>query len=47
MSKDLLATDDNMGKCSLLFCAPEALVGSKWREAVEASDFQENRCCCC
>ena len=41
VSKDLLATDDNMGKYSLLFCAPEALVGSKWRETVEKPVISE------
>jgi hypothetical protein len=30
-----------MGKCSLLFGAPEALVGSKWREAVEKPVISE------
>ena len=35
VKKELLATEDDLGKCSLLFCAPEALVGSRWREAVE------------
>jgi superfamily II DNA helicase RecQ len=30
-----------MGKCSFLFGAPEALVGSKWREAVEKPVISE------
>ena len=41
VNKDLLATEDDIGKCSLLFCAPEALVGSKWREAVEKPVISE------
>ena len=35
VKRELLATEDDLGKCSLLFCAPEALVGSRWREAIE------------
>ena len=35
MKQDLLATEDNLGKCSSLFCLPEALLGSRWREAIE------------
>ena len=35
VKQELLATEDDLGKCSLLFCAPEALVGSRWREAIE------------
>ena len=26
VKRELLATEDNLGKCSLLFCVPEALV---------------------
>ena len=35
VKRELLATEDDLGECSLLFCAPEALVGSRWREAIE------------
>ena len=35
VKRELLATEDDLGKCCLLFCAPEALVGSRWREAIE------------
>lgn len=35
VKQELLATEHDLGKCSLLFCAPEALVGSRWREAIE------------
>ena len=32
VGEELLAGEEELAKCSLLFCAPEALVGSKWRE---------------
>ena len=32
--KALLATKDNLAKCSILFNSPEALVSSKWREVL-------------
>ena len=35
VQKALLATEDDLETCSVLFCAPEALVGSRWREAIE------------
>lgn len=41
MQKALLATEDDLKKCSILFCAPEALVGSKWREAIEKPTVSE------
>ena len=31
----LLATEEDMSKSKLLFCAPEALVCGRWREALE------------
>ena len=34
VKQQLLATDDDLGRCSVLFCAPEALVGSRWRDAI-------------
>ena len=33
--KALLATEDDLTKCSILFSSPEALVSSKWREVLE------------
>ena len=37
VEKELLATDDDLSSCSLLFGAPEAVVGSRWREEIEKS----------
>ena len=34
VQKDLLASEEDLAKSSVLFCAPEALVSSKWREAI-------------
>ncbi len=39
--KELLATEDELTKCSLLYCAPEALMGSRWREALESPVIAE------
>ena len=35
VEKALLATEEDLAKCSHLYCAPEALVRSKWREVLE------------
>ena len=35
IEKDLLATPDSLLSDSLLFCTPEALVRSKWRDAID------------
>ena len=35
IEKDLLATRDSLSSDSLLFCTPEALVRSKWRDAID------------
>ena len=35
----LLATEKDMSKSKLLFCAPEALVRGKWREALEQPEL--------
>ena len=35
VQNDLLASERDLEKCSLLFCAPEALMGSRWREALQ------------
>ena len=34
--KAYLASETNLGTDSLLFCAPEALVVSRWRDALES-----------
>ena len=35
VEKDLIATDDDLTNSSLLFCAPEAILSTRWREAIE------------
>ena len=35
VEKDLIATDDDLSNSSLLFCAPEAILSTRWREATE------------
>lgn len=35
--KDLIATDHDLAKASYLFSAPEAILGSRWRDAMETS----------
>ena len=37
VKQELLAIEDDQEKCSLLFCTPEASVGSRWRESIEKS----------
>jgi ATP-dependent DNA helicase RecQ len=37
--KGLLATDEDLCNSSLLFCAPEAIVLGKWREALEKPEL--------
>ena len=39
IDKEFLAKDDDIRKCSLLFCAPEVIDTSKWRETIAKSDF--------
>ena len=39
VDKELLATDEDIRECSLLFCAPEAIDTSKWRETIAEPDF--------
>ena len=39
VDKDLLATEDDLRKCSLLFCAPEVIDVSKWRETIAEPEF--------
>ena len=39
VSKEFLATDESLTSDSLLFCAPEAISMSKWRDALENQDF--------
>ena len=35
VEKDLIATHSSLSSDSLLFCTPEALVRSKWRDAID------------
>lgn len=37
VEKELPATDEDLATCSLLFCVPEIVVSSKWREMLEMS----------
>ena len=39
--EELRATENDMSKCSLLYCAPEALINSRWREALENPLFSD------
>ena len=34
-----MVTDEDFSRCSLLFCAPEALDVAKWREAISKHDY--------
>ena len=35
VDSELIATKDDLSKCSLLYCAPESLLNPKWREVIE------------
>ena len=35
MNRELLASEADLTDCSLLYCAPEALVMFRWREMLE------------
>ena len=35
VEKELVATDDDIANSSLLFCAPEAILTTRWREAIQ------------
>ena len=41
MREELRATENDMSKCSLLYCAPEALISSRWRESLENPLFSD------
>ena len=41
VEKDLLATADDLQKSSFLFCAPEAIVCGRWREALEKPELSD------
>ena len=41
VAKENFATDDTLATESLFFCAPEALVMSKWRDAFERPEFSD------
>jgi len=38
VDKELLATDDDIHQSSLLYCAPEAIDTSKWRDVIASPD---------
>ena len=40
-SKENLATDDSLSSDSIFFCAPEALMMSKWRDAFDKPEFSD------
>ena len=35
VNQDVVAKDEDLSTCSLLYCSPEALVSMKWREVIE------------
>ena len=39
VDRELMVTEEDFSRCSLLFCAPEALDVSEWREAIPKHDF--------
>lgn len=39
VAKEMIATDKTLATDSLFFCAPEALVTTKWRDAFERPEF--------
>ena len=39
--KAFLATEEDLVNCSLLYCAPEVLVCSRWRDALEKPTISE------
>ena len=41
VEKDLFATADDLQKSSFLFCAPEAIVCGRWREALEKPELSD------
>ena len=41
IQKDVIASDEHNAKYSLLFCSPEALVSSKWREILQQSHIHD------
>ena len=39
VDKDLIAKEEDLGNSSVLFCAPESIVCSRWREALEKPEL--------
>ena len=39
VEREVLATEEELAECSLLYSAPEALTRSKWRELLEKPVF--------
>ena len=43
--KEFVAIEHDLDKCDHLFCAPKALISSRWREALERAMISDSRCC--
>ena len=41
IDQELRAQDNDLLRCSFLFCTPESLVGSKWRDTLESPVISE------
>ena len=41
MREELRASEKDMSSCNLLYCASEALISSRWREALENPLFSD------
>lgn len=41
VDRTLTATEEDLSTCRLLFCAPEAVLCSTWRETVQSKDVAE------
>ena len=39
VDKDLIAKEEDLGNSSVLFCAPESIACSRWREAQEKPEL--------
>ncbi len=44
ISKEFLASDESLKSASLIFCSPEALTVTKWRDALEKPDVSDRVC---
>ena len=41
VDRTLMATEEDLSTCRLLFCAPETVLCSKWRETVQSKDVAD------